>query len=133
MILDYTDEIHEKVIELALSDVSCRITTIWMTLSDEINSRSTAWKGMSDAQVKTLVFNTRSRENGGDIFRLLERPPLCMVHNSNFFFLQFNQTIFDNETKKVERIMVYGNPFLFGILSGGVQLYIDGTFRIYPS
>ena len=29
--------------------------------------------------------------------------------------------------------MVYGNPSLFGILSGGVQLYIDGTFRICPS
>ena len=26
--------------------------------------------------------------------------------------------------------MVYENPSLFGILSGGVQLYIDGTFRI---
>ena len=29
--------------------------------------------------------------------------------------------------------MVYGNLFLFGILSGGVQLYIDGTFRIWLS
>ena len=57
---------------------------------------------MSDTQVKTLVFNTRSRENGGDIFRLLERPQLCMVQNSNVFFLQFNQTIFDNETKKLQ-------------------------------
>ena len=49
-----------------------------------------------------------------------------------FLFLQFNQIVFDNETQKFERIMVYGNSSLFGILSGDVQLYIDGTFRIYP-
>ena len=64
-----------------------------------MNSRSTTWKGMSDTKVKTLVFNTRSRENGDDIFRLVESPSLYMVHNSNCF-LQFNQTIFNNETKK---------------------------------
>ena len=40
---------------------------------------------MSDTKVKTLVFNTRSRENGDDIFRLVESPSLYMVHNSNFF------------------------------------------------
>ena len=28
LILDYTDEMHEKVVELALSDVSCRVTAI---------------------------------------------------------------------------------------------------------
>ena len=85
--MDYTDEMHEKVIELALSDVSCRITAIWKTVSDEVNSRSTAWKGMSDAQVKTLVFNTRSRENGGDIFRLLEKNTI--MHGTRFQFLFF--------------------------------------------
>ena len=83
--------------------------------------------------MKAFVFNTRSRENGGDIFRLLKRQLLCMVQNFNFFFLQFNQIVFDNETQKVERIMVYRNSSLFCILSGDVQLYIDETFRIYPS
>ena len=61
-------------------------TAIRKTVSDEMNSRSTTWKGMSDSQVKTLVINTRSRENGGDIFRLLERPPLCMVQRFQFLF-----------------------------------------------
>ena len=55
---------------------------------------------MSASQVKALVFNTRLRENSGNIFCLLERPPLCMMQNSNFFFLQFDQTMFDNETNK---------------------------------
>ena len=85
---------------------------------------------MSDSQVKTLVFNTRSRENGGDIFRLLEIPPLCMVQDSNFFFLQSNQTIINNDTQKIDRIVVFGNPSLFGLLAGAVQHFIDGTFRI---
>ena len=50
-----------------------------------------------------------------------------------FFFLQFNAAISDPETKKIERIVGYGNPSLFGILKGKVQIYIDGTFRIVPS
>ena len=39
------------------------MTAIGKTVSDEMNSGSTTWKGMSDSQVKTLVINTRSREN----------------------------------------------------------------------
>ena len=86
IIVDYTDEMHEKVIELTSSDVSCRDIAILKTVSNEMNSRSTTWKGMSDTKVKTLVFNTRSRENSEDIFRLVESPSLYMVHNSNFFY-----------------------------------------------
>ena len=98
-----------------------------------MNSKSTTYKGMTDIQGKNLVFNTRSIENDGDIYRLLERSPLCMVQDSNFFFLQSNQTIINVVTKKLERIMVFENPSLFGLLSGAVQLFIDGTFRICPS
>ena len=41
---------------------------------------------MTDVQVNTLVHNTHSRENGGGIFRILERQPLSMVRNFDFFF-----------------------------------------------
>ena len=122
-----------------ITHVACRQNpnspkSIRKTVSDEMNSRSTTWKGMSDSQVKTLVINTRSRENGGDIFRLLERPPLCMVQRFQFlFFLQSYQTIINNDTQKLDRIVVFGNPSLFGLFAGAVQLFIDGTFRICPS
>ena len=32
----------------------------------------------------------------------------------------------------MERLMVYGNPSLFGTMNGNVQVYIDRTFRICP-
>ena len=63
----------------------------------------------------------------------MEKPSLSMVKDSICFVLQSNQTIFDNETKKVERLMVYGNPSLLGTMVGDIQVYIDDTFRIYPS
>ena len=65
-----------------------------------MNDKSTTWRGMTDIQVKKLVYNTRQKENGNDIWRIMEKPPLSMVKDSNFFFLQSNRTIFDNEIKK---------------------------------
>ena len=85
---------------------------------------------MSASQVKALVFNTRLRENSGNIFRLLERLPLCMMQNSNFFFYNLIKPCLITRQIKVERIMVNGNISFFGILLGSVQLYIDGTFRV---
>ena len=87
---------------------------------------------MTDCQVKKLVKNTRSRLSGCDVFRELETPPLSMVQNSSHFFLQLNLSIPDIERKKIHRIMGYGNPSLFGTLTGNIQIYIDGTFNIVP-
>ena len=57
-----------------------------------------------------------------------------MVQNSNYWFLQFSCAITDNETNKLEKIVGFGNPCLLGSLLGkGVQLYIDGTFKIVPN
>ena len=39
MILDYTEDMHEKVIHLTSSDVSFRTKIIWKILSDEMNTR----------------------------------------------------------------------------------------------
>ena len=61
-----------------------------------------------------------------------KKSPLNMVKDSIFFFLQSHQAVFDNETKKIERLMVYGNSSLFGSMVGNIQVYIDGTFRICP-
>ena len=65
-----------------------------------MNDKSTTWRGMTDIQVKKLVYNTRQKDNGNDILSFMEKSPLSMVKDSDFFFLQSNQTIFDDETKK---------------------------------
>ena len=85
---------------------------------------------MSDCQVKKLVTQSGVKVSGSDVFRELEKQPLSMVQISSHFFLQFNLSIPDIETKKIHRILGYGNPSLFGTLSGNVQIYIDGTFSI---
>ena len=75
---------------------------------------------MSDFQVNNSVKNTRAKISGCNDFRELEKPPLSMVKNSSHLFLQFNLSIPDIETKKIHRILGYGNPSLFGTLSGNM-------------
>ena len=93
---------------------------MWKMITDEMDKKSNTWKGMTDCQVKKLVKNTRARISDCDVFRELEKPPLSMVQNSSNFFLQFNLSIPDIETKKIHRILGYGNPSLFGTLSGNM-------------
>ena len=55
-----------------------------------------------------------------------------MIKNLSLFFLQINLSIPDTETKKIHRIMCFGNSSLFGTLACNVQIYIDVTFNIIP-
>ena len=123
---------HERTEDLALSNFSLQPKEIWIKVSQEMNDKSKTWIGLSDLQVKKHVKYVRIKANGDDIFRTLERPPLSMVKASSFFFLQFNLSITDAESGKLDRIVGFGNPVLFGLLSGKVQIYIDSTFRIVP-
>ena len=88
-----------------------------------MNRRSVNWNGLTDRQVIKLVGNVRTKQNGGDIFRALESPHMAMVKDSQLFFLQFNITVPDQSTGKLDRIIGYGNPSLFGILNGNVQMF----------
>ena len=59
-----------------------------------------------------------------------------MVQNSDYWFLQFSCAITDNKTNKLKKVG-FGNSGLLGslldsLLGKGVQLYIDGTFKIVP-
>ena len=129
---DFTTIMEEMVEDLALSDLALRPRQIWDQVSTEMNRRSPLWSGLSDNRVMKMVRNIRAQANGGDIFRALEAPNMAMVKDSTQFFLQFNVTLPDQKTGKIERIVGYGNPWLFGLLNGRVQIYIDGTFRIVP-
>lgn len=97
-----------------------------------MNQKSKTWRGISDVRVKSLEKNTRSKASGCDIFRELEREFLLMIKNLSLFFLQINLSIPDTETKKIHRIMCFGNSSLFGTFSCNVQIYIDVTFNIIP-
>ena len=55
-----------------------------------------------------------------------------LVDGSKFilFFLQFNISIPDVETKIIHRIIGYGNPSLLRTLVGSLQVYIDSNSNI---
>ena len=56
------------------------------------------------------------------------------MKNSNKFFLQFNCSIADDtkEQTTIERIMGFGNPYLFYYMTNSKHLFIDATFSIAP-
>ena len=59
-------------------------------------------------------------------------PHIAIVKDVEVFILQFNVAIPCHDTKKLQRILGYGNPVLFGTLNRKVQVFINGTFCIVP-
>ena len=130
--VNFSHMMRERAEFLALDDISKTPKEIWLQIVEEMNKEKKTWKGLSDNQIKNVVKNRRAEATGGDIFREMEKPKYAMVKDSNFWFMQFNIALPDPSTNKLHRIMGYGNPSLFGLLHGKVQLFIDGTFKIVP-
>ena len=98
-----------------------------------MNKKSKTWKGLTKRQVIKKVKNYRVEALGGDIFRLIEDINLLKVRDSYFFFLEFNVAVPCKKSKRLERIIGYGNPTLFIILNNDdVHIFIDGTFKVAP-
>ena len=58
---------------------------------------------------------------------------MIKVQNSNLFFLQFSVLITDNNEKKVDRIIGFGNPGLLGLINGRVNFLLierSGLFQV---
>ena len=89
---------------------------------------------MTDNQVTSRVRNVRAQIQGSDLLRNIENSELARMKHSNKFFLQFNCTIADDtkEQTTMERIVGFGNPYLFYYLTNAQSLYIDATFSIVP-
>lgn len=131
IINDFTCEMKEMVEDLSLSNLALRPKEVRRQVSTEMNRRSRVWKGLTDKSVIRMVGNVHEKAHGGDIFRTLESTNLSMVKDSPFYFLQCNVCLSDPGTHKMEKLIVYGNTTLFGILKAKkVQIYIDATFYI---
>ena len=68
---DFTQEMMERVGELAIETLGLQPAAIWKKLSAEITSKSRTWKGISDNQVIDRVKNIRRKYYGGDALRAL--------------------------------------------------------------
>ena len=86
---------------MAIENLGLNPKSIWQNVSDEMNRKYLTWNGITDCQVINLVKNTRTKAGGGDVFRTLEKPPMNMVKNLDQFFLQFNLSLADSDTKKI--------------------------------
>ena len=66
---------------------------------------------------------------GDSIYQTIEQPYIGMIDDSNDQFLQINYTIANRKTHKMNRLTVFGNPYLFGLINGSVYLHVDATFH----
>ena len=90
------------------------------------------WRGATENQVMNKCRNVRAKLNGSDVFRTVESPEFSRIDGTNHFLLQFNLSVpGDGKTDQLDRIMGFGHPALFGLLSGN-NLYVDATFKIVP-
>ena len=132
--IDYTSYMKKRVDKMALKNIHLHPKEIWQKISTEMNGRQRTWRGMTDNQVTSRVCNVRAQIQGSDLLRNIESSELARMENSNKFFLQFHTTIADDtkEQTTMERIIGFGNPYLFYYLSNAKSLYIDATFSIAP-
>ena len=130
--INYTSYMKKRTDELALENLHLKPKQIWDLVSKEMNEMHSTWKGMTDFQVTTRVRNIRSKLQGSDLVRNIEDSDLAKMRNSNKTFLQFNTTIADDTKEQVtfERIMGFGNPYLFYYFSNAKHLFIDATFAV---
>ena len=108
---------------------------IWAQISKEMDGMQRTWRGLTDYQVTTRVLNTRLQHQESDLLQNIENSELARMKNSNKIFLQFNCVIADDmkEQTTMERIVGFGNPYLFYYLTHAQSLYIDATFTVVPN
>ena len=91
-----------------------------------------SWRGATSSQVINKCRNARALLHNGDVYRTIETPKIGRFRDSQLWFLQFNISLPVKNAEKVDRIIGFGHPALFPLISGNSELFIDGTFGIVP-
>ena len=124
---------REKAQEIAVDQQSLVPQKVCeMVFAEMKEKKGTSWRGATAYQVVNRCRNARAALNGGDIFRTIETPNVARFQNSNHWFLQFNLSLPVKNQSGLDRIIGFGNPALFPLISGNNELFIDGTFKIVP-
>jgi len=132
--IDFTTFMKKKTDEIAMDNLHMKPKDIWDKLTNELNTIQPTWKGLTQYQVNNRVRNIRSKLQGSELVRNIEDAELAKMRNSNKFFLQFNCSIADDtkEQTTMERIVGFGNPYLFYYMTHAENLFIDATFSVAP-
>ena len=99
-----------------------------------MNGMQHVWRGLAEYQVTTRAQNLFSQLQGSELVRNIEDSELARLENQTFFLKLFNYSIVDDtkEQTKMERMVEFGNPYLFYYLTNTASLYIDATFSVAP-
>ena len=70
--------------------------------------------------------------NRKDIHRLIKTEQVSEVSANSNQFLQFNTTVRDSETNKIDRVVRFSNSELFCLMSKECNAHFDGAFYYGP-
>ena len=105
-----THDIREEMIsmteELSLNNLALPPKQIWLNILGEMTERHSFWIGLTDVALKRMVLNIRAKSTGGDVNRAIEQDNMIQVKDLNIF-LQFNVSVPDRNTNKLERLLGY--------------------------
>ena len=79
--VNFTQEMMERVDELALETLGPQPAAIWKKVSAEITAKSKTLKGMTDNQIINRVNKISRKSYEGDAICALEQPSAGMVQN----------------------------------------------------
>ena len=124
----------KKADEMAIDNLHMKPKDIWDQLSNELNKIQPTWKGLTQYQEITRVQNIRSKLQGSDIVWINWRCRVSKNEEFEHIFLQFDCSIADDtkEQTTMEKIVGFGNPYLFYYMTNAENLFFYATFLIAP-
>ena len=132
-VVDYSEFMLQRCSELALENRSMAPTKVSELIFDEMKEKKgKTWRGATLSQLVNRCRNERMKLHNGDVYRTIETPEVGKFCDSQLWFLQFNLSLPVKNEERVDRIVGFGHPALFSLISGSNELFIDGTFKIVP-
>ena len=137
-LLNVTEEMKRSADNLARNTLTLDPSVVWEKTKTEMDEKYTeGWSGIQKDVVVRRVRKARAALNGGNAFQTLLNSNLIFMTDSDRKFLQASTCLPNINSKgnaSLDRLMIFGNPALFGLLKeGNTDLYIDATFDCCPS
>ena len=134
-IVNVYEEAIREVDDLATSNLTLAPAKVWEELQKKLDEKyPEGWCGVKKDSMVNRVRRTRLAIGMGDHLRTVETSSYGRMTDTERSFLQNHQAV-PNPDKpgELQRIMVFGNPSLFGLLmAANVDLYLDATFTVPP-
>ena len=129
-VLKISEEKKIMVDDVVLKNLFTILSSAYQTIKKYFDEKYHTYNTLNNKQVISRAKNTRVKINSNDIFRTIELGSILKLEDANSWFLLFNHSILDPKTDIMERIIGFGNPALFGLLSGKIDLHVNTSFYV---